>query len=143
MMQYILKPTEDDVLHSAKGTTWKNHKYVDIVTKNGKRVYKYGRYLTSKAKSKITGKNAVTNKDSKYQYNPNIKTTTNSAGEQVLTEPWRTKQYEVNTTGLKGNYSAQLNAHRTTINQKVITEDQKKYGMSTFEDIIKRYKLNK
>lgn len=41
-MQYVLKPAQNDVLHSSKGVKWKNHKYVEIVTtKNGKRRYVY------------------------------------------------------------------------------------------------------
>ena len=38
MMNYILSPTLE---HSFKGTTWNNHKYIEIKTKNGKKRYIY------------------------------------------------------------------------------------------------------
>lgn len=119
MGTYIIKPTQDDIFHSAKGTTWKTHKYVDIVTKNGKKYYKYGRYLASRAKSKITG-NAVTNKDgrksgnsSRYQYSPNIKT--NRDG--TMTEPQRHLQgrYMANTTGYGGKLTNNMSVSRNPI----------------------------
>ena len=72
MMAYIIAPTDDNLSHSYKGTTWKNHKYTDIVTKNGKKYYKYGRYLLNRAAQKVN-KHKGTNlgaKNTYAQYNP-------------------------------------------------------------------------
>ena len=70
-MQYVLQPTEDDVLHSAKGTTWKTHKYVEIVNTNGKRRYVY-KDKTQSRRDKISAeykRNNAKNNGQKAQYN--------------------------------------------------------------------------
>lgn len=75
-MKYVLQPTQDDVLHYAKGTESKAHKYISRAFKKGRWVYTY-------AKNKAKG-NAVTNKDgkkagesNKMQYSPTVKTYAN------------------------------------------------------------------
>lgn len=88
-MNYIITPSNNDILHYAKGTESKAHKYVSRVMKNGKWVYTY-------AKNRLRG-NKVTNKDAKkygpygekLQYSPTVKT-----GEDgILREPTNTKVY--------------------------------------------------
>lgn len=75
-MKYILWPTQNDILHYAKGTESKAHKYISRAFKKGRWVYTY-------AKNKATG-NAVTNKNgkkagesNKMQYSPTVKTYAN------------------------------------------------------------------
>lgn len=75
-MKYVLQPTQDDVLHYAKGTESKAHKYISRAFKKGRWVYTY-------AKDTATG-NAVTNKNgkkagesNKMQYSPTVKTYAN------------------------------------------------------------------
>ena len=65
-MQYVLRPTDDDILHYKKGSESKTHKYISRVLKNGKWVYIY-------TKNRLRG-NKVTNKNGIQQYSPNIKT---------------------------------------------------------------------
>ncbi len=142
-MQYVLQPTQDDVLHSAKGTTWKNHKYVDIVTKNGKRVYKYGRYLTSKAKSKITG-NTVTNKNG-TAYSPTIKTIrgpvaiSNKAG-----TPYNPTIKTIDPHKDIGGKTASIkNDHYETLNKALaenMTAETKADGLTLFNNIMQAHR---
>ena len=82
-MNYIVTPSNNDVLHYAKGTESKSHKYVSRVMKNGKWVYIY-------AKNRLRG-NKVTNKNAKdgLQYSPTVKT----GDDGVLREPINTKVY--------------------------------------------------
>lgn len=40
--EYYLSQSNDFFAHSAKGSTWNNHKYSDIQIINGKKVYVYG-----------------------------------------------------------------------------------------------------
>lgn len=82
-MNYIVTPSNDDILHYAKGTESKAHKYVSRVMKNGKWVYTY-------AKNRLRG-NKVTNKNAKdgLQYSPTVKT----GDDGVLREPTNTKVY--------------------------------------------------
>ena len=75
-MKYVLQPTQNDILHYAKGTESKAHKYISRAFKKGRWVYTY-------AKNKATG-NAVTNKNgkkagesNKMQYSPTVKTYAN------------------------------------------------------------------
>jgi len=65
-MKYLLQPTDNDVLHYAKGSESKSHNYISRVFKKGKWVYTY-------AKNRLRG-NSVTNKTGKSQYAPNVKT---------------------------------------------------------------------
>ena len=74
-MNYVLTPTQNDILHYSKGSESKTHKYISRVFKKGRWVYTY-------AKNKLRG-NAVTNKNGSKgfdgshtvtQYNPNVKT---------------------------------------------------------------------
>lgn len=46
-MYYVIKPSSSDVEHSAKGTRWKNHKYIRI-TPTGNYVYKAVNFLSKK-----------------------------------------------------------------------------------------------
>lgn len=64
-MQYIIEPTQDDILHYAKDSESKTHKYISRVFKKGRWVYTY-------AKNKARG-NAVTNKNG-TPYSPTVKT---------------------------------------------------------------------
>lgn len=82
-MNYIIAPTDNDILHYAKGSESKGHKYISRVFSKGKWVYTY-------AKNRLRG-NKVTNKNAKdgLQYSPTVKT-----GEDgVLREPTNTKVY--------------------------------------------------
>lgn len=64
-MNYVLAPTDDDILHYKKGSESKTHKYISRVLKNGKWVYTY-------TKNRLK-ENKVTNKDGEA-YSPDNKT---------------------------------------------------------------------
>lgn len=40
-MNYIINPSQNDIIHSAKGKDWKTHKYISKKKVNGKWVYIY------------------------------------------------------------------------------------------------------
>ena len=40
-MNYIINPSQNDIIHSAKGKDWKTHKYISKKKVNGKWVYVY------------------------------------------------------------------------------------------------------
>lgn len=126
-MQYILRPTNNDILHYAKGSESKSHNYISRVLKNGKWVYIY-------AKNRLRG-NKVTNKNGNkkgYQYNPTIKTETvvdRSTGEKTSyrTEPGFTKQYlyDVENTNTRRDPILSANGNalgRTVTNQSVYND---------------------
>lgn len=52
------------IMHGAKGSEWKTHKYVDKILKNGKWVYTYAKNSLGSAKNKLTNlKNYSKNRD--------------------------------------------------------------------------------
>lgn len=52
------------IMHGAKGSEWKTHKYVDKILKNGKWVYTYAKNSLGKTKNKLTNiKNYSKNRD--------------------------------------------------------------------------------
>lgn len=149
-MKYLLQPTDNDVLHYAKGSESKSHKYISRVLNKGKWAYIY-------AKNRLRG-NQVTNKNvkpigefksdpfgDKLQYSPTIKTETiddrssdkqghRSRSSKVLTEPmdtrsylagtetWKNiaKKYGITDPGSDGTFDTKLNAHQK-IGKEVVT----------------------
>lgn len=103
-MKYTLAPTDADVLHYAKGSESKGHKYISRVFSKGKWVYTY-------AKNRLRG-NKVTNKNGKFQYAPNIKTGGPNGSHQFVvkdpTNPYQTvvRDYNVLNESLNPDMAA-------------------------------------
>lgn len=67
-MVYIIQPTSDDLVHSFKGTTWKNHKYVTKTGNPPRYVYKDD-LARRREKLKLEVKrNKANNADAKREY---------------------------------------------------------------------------
>ena len=88
-MNYVLAPTQNDIVHSAKGTTWKKHKYVEI--KNGRYIYKNTEANRRKKISTEYKRNTAKNEAAKELYDEELKTLNNESQLEEINRPLTVK----------------------------------------------------
>lgn len=129
-MQYIIEPTQDDILHYAKGSESKAHKYISRVFSKGRWVYTY-------AKNKARG-NAVTNKNG-TPYSPTVKTTPAITNNTKGVTPYNPtiKTVKSSSEELPGQLSNWVTGHRITeALAENMTAETKVDGLAIFANLM-------
>lgn len=104
--------------HSAKGSTWKNHKYTEILTKNGKKRYIYGSPSSGFRENAGSG-NVSGERSTKFNRNAAIRRRTGQGGASSSSElkrlvsSARTVREMSNSVNLKKTASSAAKSYKT------------------------------